>query len=79
MPRIGNKTNTISLRCDDDFIELLDKLIDKYYEHIFYDNISYSKLIRKAVEYLSKIDLDDPDVFMDIFGRCSPNTFKSDD
>ena len=79
MPRIGNKTNTISLRCDDDFIELLDKLIDKYYEHTFYDNISYSKLIRKAVEYLSKIDLDNPAVFMDIFHQYNPGTFKNDD
>lgn len=78
MPRIGNKTNTISLRCDDKFIDKLDKLQDKYHEHAW-GNMPYSKLIRKAVEYLSKLDLDNPDVFMDIFHQCMPGTFKNDD
>ena len=36
MPRMGNKKYTISLRVDDEFLEKLNKLFDKYDEHAGY-------------------------------------------
>lgn len=77
MPRIGNKTNIISLRCDDEFIEKLNKLQDKFHEHAG-DNITYSKILRLVVEYVSKLDLDNKKLFIDIFHQYIVGTFKND-
>jgi len=76
MSRIGNKNHMMSFRLSDRDYERLEKITDKYFEHTGSYERSYAAVIRKLINYVSNLDLDDKDLFYEIFGSCLLNTFK---
>ena len=72
-----DKCNTISFRCDDIVKDKLDKIFDKVDSHIW-DRyaLKRSKVIVACINYVSRLNLDDKDVFLSFWGSCRPDTFK---
>lgn len=78
MSRTGDKNITISFRCNEELVDKIERLEDKILEHSAYYNFSRSKLITKAIEYITHLNLDDRDVFIKFWGSCYYSSFEND-